>query len=44
MTKREFDPHAFLSTIARGRQMMSLRKSDTIFSQDDHSDGSVRVI
>ncbi len=34
-----FDPHAFLSTIGEGREMMSLDKKSTIFAQGDPTDG-----
>lgn len=34
-----FDPHAFLSTIGHGRDMVSFQKKDTIFTQGDAMDG-----
>ena len=52
MTKQRtlFDPQAFLSTVGAGRGMMSFRKGQSIFAQDDVSDavfviqtGSVRL-
>ena len=52
MTKQRtlFDPKAFLSTVGAGRGMMSFRKRQSIFAQDDVSDavfviqtGSVRL-
>ena len=52
MTKQHtlFDPQAFLSTVGAGRGMMSFRKGQSIFAQDDVSDavfviqtGSVRL-
>ena len=36
---RAFNPHAFLSTIGQGRNMLSFAKKATIFAQDDASDG-----
>jgi CRP/FNR family cyclic AMP-dependent transcriptional regulator len=40
VTKRpEFTPLAFLSTIGEGREMLSFRKKDTIFTQGDTTDG-----
>ena len=45
-----FDPKTFLSTVGAGREMMSFRKGQSIFAQDDVSDavfviqtGSVRL-
>ena len=39
-TKRtDFNPHAFLSTIGKGREMMSYHKKQTIFAQGDATDG-----
>jgi CRP/FNR family cyclic AMP-dependent transcriptional regulator len=45
-----FDPKSFLSTVGAGREMMSFRKGQSIFAQDDVSDavfviqtGSVRL-
>ena len=35
----EFDPHAFLSTIGKGRNMMSFEKKKTVFAQGDSMDG-----
>ena len=52
MTKQRplFDPKTFLSTVGAGREMMSFRKGQSIFAQDDVSDavfviqtGSVRL-
>jgi CRP-like cAMP-binding protein len=52
MTKQRpnFDPKTFLSTVGTGREMMSFRKGQSIFAQDDVSDavfviqtGSVRL-
>jgi CRP/FNR family transcriptional regulator, cyclic AMP receptor protein len=37
--KTEFDPHAFLSTIGKGREMQSFGKKDSVFSQGDDADG-----
>jgi CRP/FNR family cyclic AMP-dependent transcriptional regulator len=37
--KPDFDPHAFLSTIGRGRNMVSFQKKRTIFAQGDSRDG-----
>jgi CRP/FNR family cyclic AMP-dependent transcriptional regulator len=38
-TKSDFNPHAFLSTIGKGRQMLSFRKGSTVYGQGDPSDG-----
>jgi CRP/FNR family transcriptional regulator, cyclic AMP receptor protein len=35
----DFAPHAFLSTIGNGRNMVSFRKKTTIFAQGDSRDG-----
>ena len=35
----DFDPHAFLSTVGQGREMVSFRKKNTIFAQGDPTDG-----
>jgi CRP/FNR family cyclic AMP-dependent transcriptional regulator len=35
----DFDAHAFLSTIGRGREMVSFSKKSTIFAQGDSTDG-----
>ncbi len=52
MTKQRtlLDPKTFLSTVGAGREMMSFRKGQSIFAQDDVSDavfiiqtGSVRL-
>jgi CRP-like cAMP-binding protein len=52
MTEQDtfFDPIAFLSTVGAGREMMSFRKGESIYAQDDVSDavfviqtGSVRL-
>ena len=37
--KLDFDPHAFLSTIGKGRDMASFGKKNTIFAQGDSTDG-----
>jgi CRP/FNR family transcriptional regulator, cyclic AMP receptor protein len=34
-----FNPHAFLSTIGKGRDMVSFPKKNTIFTQGDSTDG-----
>jgi CRP-like cAMP-binding protein len=36
---RSFNPHTFLSSMGRGREMLSLDKKSTIFSQGDSTDG-----
>jgi CRP/FNR family transcriptional regulator, cyclic AMP receptor protein len=38
-SKNDFNPHAFLSTIGKGRQMMSLPKGGTVYGQGDPTDG-----
>ncbi len=35
----DFNPHAFLSTIGKGRDMLSFQKKDKIFVQGDSRDG-----
>jgi CRP-like cAMP-binding protein len=35
----DFNPHAFLSSIGKGREMLSLDKKSTIFAQGEASDG-----
>jgi CRP-like cAMP-binding protein len=35
----DFNPHAFLSTIGKGREMLSLEKKHTVFAQGDPTDG-----
>jgi len=35
----DFNPHAFLSTIGKGRNMVSFQKKDKIFTQGDSRDG-----
>ncbi len=35
----DFNPAAFLSTIGKGREMMSFQKKNTIFAQGDTTDG-----
>src|ERR1700689_4537505 len=35
----EFNPHTFLSSIGRGREMVSFQKKNTIFAQGDSTDG-----
>src|SRR5580693_2278468 len=37
--KLDFNPHTFLSTIGKGRDMLSFEKRDTIFAQGDSTDG-----
>src|SRR6202047_971785 len=37
--KLDFNPHTFLSTIGKGRGMLSFEKKKTIFSQGDSTDG-----
>jgi CRP-like cAMP-binding protein len=37
--KSDFNPHAFLSTIGKGREMLSFKKKSTIFAQGDSTDG-----
>ncbi len=37
--KTAFNPRAFLSTIGRGREIVSFRKKSTIFAQGDTTDG-----
>ena len=37
--KLDFNPHAFLSTIGKGRDMASFQKKNTIFAQGDATDG-----
>jgi CRP-like cAMP-binding protein len=37
--QRAFDPHAFLSTIGKGREMLSFEKKKAIFTQGDPTDG-----
>jgi len=39
-TKRPyFNPHSFLSSIGKGRNMLSFQKKNTVFSQGDSTDG-----
>jgi CRP/FNR family cyclic AMP-dependent transcriptional regulator len=38
-TKLDFNPHVFLSTIGKGREMLSCQKKDVIFAQGDSRDG-----
>lgn len=38
-SKRDFDPHTFLTTIGKGREMVSFPKKQTIFAQGDPTDG-----
>jgi hypothetical protein len=33
--KSDFNPHAFLATIGKGRDMASFQKKNTIFAQGD---------
>jgi len=37
--KPDFNPHTFLSTIGKGREMLSFQKKSSIFSQGDPTDG-----
>jgi CRP/FNR family transcriptional regulator, cyclic AMP receptor protein len=37
--QRDFDPHAFLSTIGKGREMLSFENKKAIFAQGDPTDG-----
>jgi CRP-like cAMP-binding protein len=37
--KLDFNPHAFLSTIGKGRDLVSFQKKDKIFVQGDSRDG-----
>src|SRR6202047_4703794 len=37
--KLDFNPHTFLSTIGKGRDMVSFEKKNTIFAQGDATDG-----
>src|ERR1700694_2218238 len=37
--KLDFNPHAFLSTIGKGRDMASFQKKNTRFAQGDPTDG-----
>jgi len=37
--RSEFSPHAFLSTIGKGRDMLSFQKRNLIFAQGDSTDG-----
>jgi len=37
--KSEFNPHAFLSTIGKGRDMLRFQKKNSIFAQGDATDG-----
>jgi CRP/FNR family cyclic AMP-dependent transcriptional regulator len=37
--KREFNPHTFLSTSGKGREMVSFQNKNTIFAQGDSTDG-----
>jgi CRP/FNR family cyclic AMP-dependent transcriptional regulator len=37
--KNDFNPHAFLSSIGKGREMVSFQKKSTIFAQGDSTDG-----
>ena len=38
-TKIDFNPHSFLSTIGKGRQMLSVQKGGTVYGQGDPTDG-----
>ena len=37
--KSEFSPHAFLSTIGKGREMLPFQRRNSIFAQGDPTDG-----
>ncbi len=37
--KSEFNPHAFLSTIGKGRELLPFQKKNSIFAQGDPTDG-----
>jgi CRP/FNR family cyclic AMP-dependent transcriptional regulator len=37
--KSEFNPHSFLSTIGKGREILCFEKKNTIFAQGDATDG-----
>jgi CRP/FNR family transcriptional regulator, cyclic AMP receptor protein len=37
--KLDFNPHAFLSTIGKGRNMVSIKKKRAVFAQGDGTDG-----
>ena len=37
--KVDFNPHVFLATIGKGRDLLSFRKKHTIFAQGDSTDG-----
>jgi CRP/FNR family transcriptional regulator, cyclic AMP receptor protein len=37
--KNDFNPRAFLSTVGKGREMVSFGKKSTIFAQGDSTDG-----
>ena len=37
--KSEFNPHAFLSTIGKGREMLPFQRKNSIFAQGDPTDG-----
>ena len=39
VTKADFNPRTFLSTIGKGREMVSFGKKSTIFTQGDTTDG-----
>jgi len=39
VAKKQFNPHAFFSTIGKGRNMVSFEKKKTIFAQGDATDG-----
>jgi len=39
VTKTDFNPRTFLSTIGKGRAMVSFEKKNTIFAQGDATDG-----
>ena len=37
--KHDFDPHAFLSTVGNGRELISFKKKSLVFAQGDSTDG-----
>jgi hypothetical protein len=37
--KSAFNPHVFLSTMSKGRNMISFQAKETIFAQGDSTDG-----
>jgi CRP/FNR family transcriptional regulator, cyclic AMP receptor protein len=41
--RRDFDPHAFLATIGKGRKIVSFPKKQTIFTQGDPADSVFHI-